>query len=188
MLKTFEKSKEDFFFKYVEKVSLPQRSKIFEKGKNIHALASYYLQGFDITKMEKVLTENEKQNWENLKTSKYFKYELINSEYNLSCKIGEYWVGGRLDAFVKNNKDYYILDYKTGQIPQNAQYDYQTMIYLLCADKFLKGDYASLHFIYLGLKNGEEKEILLNKDLKKEYETKIVSICDEITKEIKIHK
>lgn len=187
MLKTFEECPEKFFLKYVQKVSLPQRSAIFEKGKKIHALANYYLNGADISKMEKVLSSEEKLTWEALKSSKYFKLKVLNTEYNLSCKIGKYWVGGRLDAFMSdytsdNKGNYYILDYKTGNIPQNAQEDFQTIVYLMAADKYLqsKGGCNSLKFVYLGLKNDVEKEITLTDELKKHYEEKIISVCEKI--------
>ena len=199
MLKTFEECPQKFFLKYVQKIVVPQRSTFFEKGKKIHALANYYLRGENIEKMEKVLTPDEKMAWESLKSNKYFKLQAVNTEYNLSCKVDKYWVGGRLDALMtgeekaksKKEKDnaepftlspYIILDYKTGNIPPNAEQDFQTIVYLLCADKFLqkKGGYESLSFVYLGLKNNIEKEILLNQTLKKQYEEKIVSVCEKI--------
>lgn len=180
MLKTFDECQQKFCLKYIQKCSLPQRSTIFEKGKKIHALANYYLNGFDIEKMEKTLNSDEKLTWESLKSNKYFKLNVVKTEYNLSSKIGKYWVGGRLDAFMSDGENYIILDYKTGQIPVNAEQDFQTIVYLLSADKYLKGNYKSLKFIYLGLKNDTEKEILLTDDLKKQYEDKIVSTCEKI--------
>ena len=182
MLKTFDECQQKFFFKYIQKLSVPQRSKIFEKGKIVHALANYYLNGENIEKMEKILSSDEKIAWESLKNNKYFKLNVINTEYNLSCKIDKYWVGGRLDAFMQDGEDYFILDYKTGNIPQNAEQDFQTIVYLLCADKYLnsKGDYKSLKFVYIGLKNDVEKEILLIDDLKKQYEEKIISTCKNL--------
>lgn len=182
MLKTFDECQWKFFLKYVQKLSVPQRSAVFEKGKKIHALANYYLNGENIEKMEKVLAPDEKITWETLKSSKYFDLQVLNTEYSLSCRIGKYWVGGRLDAFMHKDKDYFILDYKTGNIPQNAQQDFQTIVYLLCADRFLKnkGGYNSLKFVYLGLKSNIEAEILLTEDLKKQYEEKIISTCEKI--------
>lgn len=182
MLKTFDECPKKFFLKYIEKISLPQRSTIFEKGKKIHALANYYLNGEDIAKMEKTLTSDEKIAWESLKSTKYFKSNVIGTEYNLSCKVDKYWIGGRLDALVSIDDNYLILDYKTGNIPSNAEQDFQTIIYLLCADKFLrsKPGYKTLKFVYLGLKNNVEKEIILTEALKNEYEEKIVSTCKKI--------
>lgn len=182
MLKTFEECPQKFFLKYIEHVSLPQRSTIFEKGKKIHALANYYLNGENIEKMEKILTVDEKIAWEALKSNKYFQLNMFNTEYNLSCKVDKYWIGGRLDALMNNGKDYFILDYKTGYLPKNAEQDFQTIIYLLAADKFLqrKSGYTSLKFIYLGLKESKEKEISLTPELKKQYEEKIVETCKKI--------
>ena len=182
MLKTFDECQQKFFFKYIEKLSVPQPSAMFEKGKKIHALANYCLKGENIEKMEKTLNTDEKIAWEKLKLNKYFKLNVVNTEYNLSCKIGKYWVGGRLDAFMMDEKNYFILDYKTGNIPENAEQDFQTIVYLLCADKLLnkKGGYDLLEFVYLGLKNDVEKEILLTQDLKKQYEDNIKQVCEKI--------
>ena len=175
MMKIFEECQQKYLYIYVDKINLPQNKYFYEKGKNIHAMANYFLKGYDVTKLENALNQQEIAIWDCLKNSKYLKYEYINSEYQITSKQGEYWIGGRLDAFVKNGKDYYILDYKTGSIPQNPEYDYQTMVYLLCADKLLK-KYDSLSFVYLDLKNNDEKIVNLSEDLKKEYEEKIEKI------------
>ncbi len=219
MLKTFEECQQKFFLKYVERFLLTQRSEIFEKGKKIHALANYHLKGFDISKMEQALDSDEKKIWESLKSNEYFKLKVVNTEYNLSCKIDKYWIGGRLDALMleneipnyhaelvsasnkqsvqerfrnefgmtqkigeKNHLNFIILDYKTGNIPQNAEQDFQTIIYLLCTDKFLtkKNGYNSLKFAYLGLKNNINKEILLTENLKKQSEEKVIKTCKKI--------
>jgi len=178
MLKTFKSCPKKYYFKYIQQISLPQKTSLFEKGKKVHALANYYLRGDNISKMEKALTPSETEIWEKLKNNKFFQMDYVNSEYNLSCKIGDFWIGGRLDAVVCHQKtgepegrkaseyqmqrgmetkmqrpvnndsttrpfnnstdmdlaalNYYILDYKTGSIPKNPEYDYQTMVYLLC--------------------------------------------------------
>ncbi len=209
MLKTFDECQTKFFFKYIKKLSVPQDKKLFEKGKKIHALASYYLNGEDVSKMERVLSAEEKTTWDVLKSNKYFKLKMLNTEYNLSCKVKEHWIGGRLDALMSDgtgnrkqetegdlnsenhstiqpfnsSTNYYILDYKTGSIPKNAEQDFQTIVYLLCADKFLRHkniSYKSLQFVYLGLKDDVEKVILLDENLKKQYEEKIALTCDKI--------
>ena len=54
MLKTFEACPKKYYFKYIQKISVPQKNSLFEKGKKVHALANYYLRGDDISKMEKV--------------------------------------------------------------------------------------------------------------------------------------
>ena len=183
MLKTFDECQMKFFFKYMRKLSVPQDKKHFEKGKKIHALASYYLNGEDVSKMERVLNSEEQETWSALKSNQFFKLKMLNTEYNLSCKVGNHWIGGRLDAFMSDGDNYYILDYKTGNIPKNPELDFQTIVYLLCADKFLrhkKINYKSLQFVYLGLKNNVEASIVLDENLKKQYEDKIVSTCEKI--------
>lgn len=173
MLKTFETCTQKYWFKYVQKISMPQKSSYFEKGKKVHALANYYLRGDDITKLEKALNSEEREVWENLKQNEFFQKSYINSEYNLSCKVGEYWIGGRLDALVKDENYFYILDYKTGQIPKNPEYDYQTMVYLLCASKKFG---RNIKFVYIDLKNNQNCVI----DFDKDYEKPILEICDKI--------
>ena len=172
MLKIFEECPQKYKFMYVDKISLPQNKYFFEKGKKIHAIASYYIKGFDVSKLENALNETERKIWNYLKSTEYFKYEFLKSEYQLNMKIAECWIGGRLDALVKDENNYYILDYKTGEIPQNPEYDYQTMIYLLCADKKIK-NYDSLSFVYLDLKNNSEYKIQFTDELKAMYKEKL---------------
>lgn len=185
MLKTFKSCPLKYKFKYIDRISLPQKASFFEKGKKVHALANYYLKGDDISKFEPTLNENEKIAWNNLKSNEFFSYKYVNSEYNLSCKIGDYWIGGRLDAIVKKHKNesetYYILDYKTGSIPKNPEYDYQTMVYLLCLSSapFISPQ-DEIKFVYIDLKNNQNCVIDFTQEKKVEYEKAITTICSNI--------
>lgn len=185
MLKTFKSCPLKYKFKYIDRISLPQKASFFEKGKKVHALANYYLKGDDISKFEPTLNENEKIAWNNLKSNEFFSYKYVNSEYNLSCKIGDYWIGGRLDAIAKKHKNksetYYILDYKTGSIPQNPEYDYQTMVYLLCLSSapFITPQ-DEIKFVYIDLKNNQNCVIDFTQEKKVEYEKAITTICSNI--------
>ncbi len=187
MLKTFKTCSLKYFFKYDQKISIPQKSSIFEKGKKVHALANYYLRGDDISKFETALNTAEKQAWETLKNNEYFNKKYVNSEYNLSCKIWDFWIGGRLDALVKDEYNapvYYILDYKTGSIPENPEYDYQTMVYLLCAAAKLKNELLNttlnLKFVYIDLKNNQNRVIDFDNERQSKYEKSIIEICGQI--------
>ena len=180
MLKIIEECPRKYFYMYVDKISLPQNKKLFEKGKNIHAIASYFIKKFDVSKLENALTTEEKDIWKYLKNTKYFGYELINSEYQISFKLDDNWFGGRLDALVKNKEDYYILDYKTGAIPKNPEFDFQTMIYLLAVDRLLNRKYKSLNFVYLDLKNKDEKIINFSDDFKQKYEENLKKVAKKI--------
>ena len=179
MLKTFTECPKKFEFRYIKNISMPVNDEIFEQGKNIHALASYYLKGEFIDNLENGLNPKEKELWNYLKGVKYFRFELINTEYYLSFKLGEYYVGGRLDALLKQDDCYYILDYKTGSIPKNPKYDFQTMIYLLAVKEFFKTD--KIKFIYLDLKKQEDFIVTFDKELEQEYKTKILSIIEKFT-------
>lgn len=185
MLKTFKSCPLKYKFKYIDRISLPQKASFFEKGKKVHALANYYLKEDDISKFEPTLNENEKIAWNNLKSNEFFSYKYVNSEYNLSCKIGDYWIGGRLDAIVKKHKNesetYYILDYKTGSIPKNHEYDYQTMVYLLCLSSapFITPQ-DEIKFVYIDLKNNQNCVIDFTQEKKVEYEKAITTICSNI--------
>lgn len=161
---------------------MPVNDEVFEFGKNIHALASYYLNKENIDKLEQSLSQKEKEIWKYLKNIEYFSYEVINSEYNLSVKIEETFFGGRLDALVKKDNEYYILDYKTGSAPKNAKYDYQTMVYLLAVRAFFKTE--NVTFVYIDLKNKTEVKIKLTKQLIKEYEIKLTEIANKINQEV----
>lgn len=178
MLKTFEDCPQKFEYKYIQKIVMPQKASNFEKGKRIHALANYYLKGADITKFEKVLNEEELNIWQKLKSNEYFNKKYLKSEYAISAKISDYWIGGRLDALMQDENCYYILDYKTGSIPQNAEYDFQTMIYLYCASKLLKTN--CIKFVYIDLKNNENKIIEFSHDIIKKYEIKILNTLNKI--------
>lgn len=184
MLKTYEACPKKYEFRYIQKLSVPQPLNIYEIGKNIHALAHYYLRGDDIEKFLPTLNSDENKIWERLLSNPYFQKQYLNSEYSLTARLRDYWIGGRLDAFMKTDSHYYILDYKTGSIPQNPEQDYQTMIYLLCADEILTkgwGNAFNLSFVYLDLKNNKNIEIKYNNNIKKEYEDKIYDMCKKIT-------
>jgi len=182
MLKTYELCPKKFEFKYIKNINMPVNDEIFETGKNIHALASYYLRGQNIDKMEAALNNKERLLWDYLKSLEYMKLEVINTEYNLSANIGNCYYGGRLDALLKDGESYTILDYKTGSAPKNAKYDYQTMIYLLCVNSLFKTE--NITFIYLDLKNKTETSVKLDGTLIKEYTEKLSQITSKIEKGI----
>lgn len=180
MLKTYVSCPKKFYYTYIENISAPQSSAPFEKGKKIHALANYNLQGINIERLETQLNEKEKELWELLKENEFYNKEYFKSEFQISAKIENYWVGGRIDALVKDGGEYYILDYKTGSIPQNPEYDFQTMIYLVCADRYLK-QYESLSFVYINLKDKKNYIIKFTPEIKTIYENKIAQICKQIS-------
>ena len=188
MLKTYRLCPKKYYFHYIENINVPQSELPFEKGKKIHALANYNLQGIKIDRLEGALNESERSVWEKLKQNPYYNKECFKSEFALSCsvlgiseqgKTNRFWIGGRIDAVVHDSENYFILDYKTGSAPKNAKYDFQTMIYLLCMDKYLK-DYNKLAFVYIDLKNDIETVTEFSKELGIEYEKKITETITTI--------
>lgn len=180
MLKTYQTCPKKYYYKYIQGINIPQSSTPFEKGKKIHALANYYLQKVDISRIQTALSVTEKEVWDTLLKNTFFQKECLKSEFQLTCKIDDFWIGGRLDAVVHDFENYYILDYKTGATPQNPEYDYQTMIYLLCLDKYLE-KYESLSFVYLNLKEQKNHIIKFNPEIKQQYEQKIIQTCKTVT-------
>ena len=180
MLKTYKLCPQKYKFKYEDNFTPPQNSEIFERGKKIHALAHYYLQCFDVKEFEKSLSEDEKLLWERLKNNKYFNLKTYGTEYELNCKAGKYWIGGRLDAVVYDDENnYYILDYKTGSVPPEPENDLQTIVYMCALAAHLK-EFKSIKFVYLDLKNNTEK-IVDSSSIKPE-------IAENILKQIELKR
>ena len=179
MLKTYQLCPRKFYFQYVERVNIPRLSTPFEKGKKIHALANYYLQGIDISRLETALNPSEAAVWKSLSENPYFQKKCYKSEFQLSCKLGDFWIGGRLDAVMSDENKYYILDYKTGAVPENPKFDYQTMVYLLALDMHLKQG-KELEFIYIDLKQNKDHIITFDQTDKAEYTKRILTICSAI--------
>ncbi len=183
MIKTYITCPKKYYYQYIERLSMPKSSLPFEKGKKIHALANYYLQGIKIDRIETALNEKEKIAWKILKQNLYYNMDFVKSEFQLSVKLSDFWLGGRIDAIVKNREDYYILDYKTGKAPDNPEFDPQTMVYLLCVDKYLK-TYNKLSFVYINLKENKNHVIEFNDDLKNQYEQKLINYCRQISTDV----
>ena len=78
MLKTYEQCPKKFYFRYVENVNVPLSSTPFEKGKKIHALANYFLQGVNISRIETALTQEEKDVWNLLLGNQFFQKDYYN--------------------------------------------------------------------------------------------------------------
>ena len=140
MIKTYQSCPRKYYFQYVENINVPKSLLPFEKGKKIHALANYYLQKIKIDRIETALTLQEREIWELLKANPFYNMDYLKSEFTLNISLtsnptlspkvrgkNSYWLGGRLDAIVHQNDDYYILDYKTGSIPKNPEFDPQTI-------------------------------------------------------------
>lgn len=176
MLKTYLICPKKFYYQYVERINVPRLATPFEKGKKIHALANYYLQGIDISRLINALNQEEYKIWTTLFQNPYFQKKCYKSEFQLSLKLDNYWIGGRLDAVVSEGNKYSILDYKTGSIPENPTYDFQTMVYLLALEKHLNQN-ADIEFVYVDLKQNKNHIITFDETKKADYTKRILSTC-----------
>lgn len=179
MLKSFTECPKLFEYKYIKRLNIPSDDFYAKQGKNIHALANYYLKGENIDKLEKCLTDNEQKLWNTLKKNQYFNMEYVKSEYNVMSRFENTWLNGRIDALVKDGNSYYILDYKTGNLQKGLDTAFQTIIYLYTMDKLLK-DYDNLSFVYIDLKNDKNIVINYTDELKTKQNEKIKSCLDKI--------
>ena len=81
MLKTYQACPKKYWFKYVEGLNVPISSLPFEKGKKIHALANYSLQGVNVTRLEDALNSQELEVWHILLENPFFQKKCFKSEY-----------------------------------------------------------------------------------------------------------
>jgi len=184
MLRAYSECPLKYKLKYLDNIVIVQNQSYSQTGRKIHALANFYLKGQDVTKLENALNEEERNLFNQLKSNPLFNKIYINSEYNLTANLAGYWISGRLDALVKDVGGYYILDYKTGALPKNPQYDFQTVFYLTILNIYLKGVRPEeIHFVYMDLKNNKNVEISLNENLAKEYSQILKTSCDTISED-----
>lgn len=179
LLKLFDDCPMKFYYRYIEQIPAPTLDKGVTVGSDIHAIASYYLKKISVEKFESVLTPKEAELWNYLKKNQYFTCETVGVEKYISIKLDRFWIGGRIDAIVKDGDDYFILDYKTGGVKDDMTYDAQTMVYMLLCDELINLK-TSLSFVYLDLKNKREVKINFNEELKKEYKNRLLEMCQKI--------
>jgi len=182
MFKTYQTCPKKYYFMYAAGVNVPRPLTPFEKGKKIHALANYYHRNIKIDKLEAGLSKEEKRLWGLLTENPFFQMECLKSEFAAMTKVNGFWLGGRIDAVVRKENDFYILDYKTGDIPLNPEYDFQTMVYLLEIDSMLKM-YNTLSFVYIDLKNTKNYVIRFNEEMKKQYKKIVTEYCTKIERD-----
>ena len=168
-LKILEKSKDEFINTYEYKLKLYNLDKRSELGQKYHNLICAYIKGFDIDKM-KLELEDEKIKIIDKFLSNLPRENFIKTEYSFLVKEilknKPYYLTGRFDAIYKDEDYYTIYDWKTLNLPKNAEFDLQTVVYLYCASKIfntkkLKMRYVSIEkndFLDLKYENYDYKE------------------------------
>ena len=190
MLKDWNTCKSRYYYKYVKKISIPKREENFELGKKVHALISYYLNGFDIRKMEKSASEEVLRHYNSILKHPLLRQEYFLSEWGFNVCVGDTdsVFTGRIDAifYDKKNNTYTIADWKTGMnIPKVAALDEQARIYLYAfyrAQKDLKIEFMpeNLRFVFVQTPTLNESSVTFSKELYEEIEQDLLRKTKEM--------
>ena len=154
-LKLLDKNIEDFINKYILHLEFLSSNQSSKRGERLHAMISYYLKNFDITKILNSLNQDEKEILEKTLTLDIFKEKekFIKSEETFLIKCCKddliFYLSGRFDAILKDGEKFIIYDWKSKNIPQNPQDDLQSIVYLYCASKIFNTKNIAIKYISL---------------------------------------
>lgn len=154
-LKLLDKNIEDFINKYILHLEFLSSNQSSRRGERLHAMISYYLKNFDITKILNSLNQDEKEILEKTLTLDIFKEKekFIKSEETFLIKCCKddliFYLSGRFDAIFKDGEKFIIYDWKSKNIPQNPQDDLQSIVYLYCASKIFNTKNIAIKYISL---------------------------------------
>lgn len=154
-LKLLDKNIEDFINKYILHLEFLSSNQSSKRGELLHAMISYYLKNFDITKILNSLNQDEKEILEKTLTLDIFKEKekFIKSEETFLIKCCKddliFYLSGRFDAIFKDEEKFIIYDWKLKNIPQNPKEDLQSIVYLYCASKIFNTKNIAIKYISL---------------------------------------
>ena len=190
MLKDWKTCKNKYWFKYIKKICIPQKENNFELGRKVHALISYYLNGFDTEFIEKTVSDEVLEHYKSILKHPFLKYKHFLSEwgFNVNIKNTENLFVGRIDAIFcdEQNNKYFIADWKTGMgIPQIPLIEPQAQIYLYAffkAQKDLKINFKEedLSFTFIQTPTLKESSINFSKELYEKFEDDFLTTINDI--------
>jgi len=165
-LKLLSKSVEEFKNKYVYGLSIYKKDKRAELGQKFHSLICFYIKNYNIEKLLLDLNDKELSYWKKLEdVLKPKKNNFIKTEYSFLVKNElnkkPYYLTGRFDAIYKENDMVVIYDWKTLNLPKEAENDLQTIVYLYCAYKIFNTEKIKIR--YLSVEKLEYKDIIFEK-------------------------
>ncbi|MDD3150833.1 MAG: PD-(D/E)XK nuclease family protein [Candidatus Gastranaerophilales bacterium] len=189
----FDKCPKQYYYRYIQKLFLPQKDDFTELGNNIHALIRYYLQGDNIEHLLKNTSSEVLTHWNNIKSHPIMGLESIALEWGFDCHLNDNnWLRGQIDAvfYDKNNSKYIIADWKSGKnIPENPPSAFQCMIYLYAffnaqKDLGLNFSHNDLEFQYIHTLNNSLSPSPVVYSQKKEeiYKKNFIEIISKIEK------
>lgn len=183
-LKLLDKSTEEFINKYILHLDFISYNQNAKSGERLHAMISYYLKGFDITKLANSLNKDEKEILEKSLSLDIFKEKekFIKSEETFLIKCCKddliFYLSGRFDAIFKDEEKYTIYDWKLKNIPQNPKDDLQSIVYLYCASKIFNTKNIAIKYISLETQQIAEIDFIDEKA----YLDKIFNIIEKLPK------
>ena len=145
----WQRCQQQYWFKYIKKLSFFDSKEKYNLGRNIHSLIFYKIKGFDISKIEQSLDEKTLYHWNYIKKHPIFENPNILAEWGFNVPLEKkYWLIGRIDAIFhdKNRNKYIIADWKTAQqLPKSPDTNFQALMYMYC---FYKARYdLNLEFL-----------------------------------------
>lgn len=183
-LKLLDKSTEEFINKYILHLDFISYNQNAKSGERLHAMISYYLKGFDITKLANSLNKDEKEILEKSLSLDIFKEKekFIKSEETFLIKCCKddliFYLSGRFDAIFKDGEKFIIYDWKSKNIPQNPKDDLQSIVYLYCASKIFNTKNIAIKYISLETQQIAEIDFIDEKA----YLDKIFNIIEKLPK------
>jgi len=179
-LKILDKSLDEFINKFEYNLNIFKKDERAIIGSKYHNLICAYIKNFDISKMLLELNENQKNIFNNfLNQIKNEKNNFIKTEFPFLIKDElnniPYFLTGRMDAIYKKNDEYIIYDWKTLNLPKDAQNDLQSIVYLYSLSKIFNSEKIKMR--YVSIEKGDFLDVnFLNEKL---YKTKIDSIIEK---------
>ncbi len=185
-LKLLNKSTEEFKIKYEQNLCLIQDNQNAKAGENLHKFLCYYLKDFDTSKIEAAFSMKDKnfiediKNLDAVKILKSAHRKFIEQPFLVKChfqdKSGVFYLTGRYDAVLIKNDSINIYDWKSANIPDDPEFDIQTITYLYSASKLYKTKNVSIE--YVSLTKDEAVKVCYNTSYN--YFEKIESIVNKL--------
>ena len=183
-LKVLDENVENFINRYILQLDFLNKNESAKRGERLHAMISYYIKGFDITKIKSNMPKIEQELLEKVLRDEIFKNKekFIKSEENFLVKCTHkgynFYLTGRFDAIFQDKDNYIIYDWKSKNIPKSPECDLQSIVYLYCGSKIFKTQNISICYYSL-----EKTEFLtVNFSKKNNYFESITKVIDKLPK------
>ena len=172
-LKVLDENVENFINRYILQLDFLNKNESAKRGERLHAMISYYIKGFEITKIKNNMPKIEQELLEKVLRDEIFKNKekFIKSEENFLVKCTHkgynFYLTGRFDAIFQDKDNYIIYDC-----------DLQSIVYLYCGSKIFKTQNISICYYSL------EKTEFLTVNFSKEnnYFESITKVIDKLPK------